>query len=245
MSETLGEIQERLRPDHLIQQAKDTVTEAATGKVRNIMHSAGETATMVADQTKYAGRNRGGLRPHAPGADGAAGRRRHVVAAARPRSVGRVGRRVGRLAGHGHRAPTTAITAYGEDRSLPTRSASTPRRRAKRWASTPRSARETVERVPRKRRARRAPEGVRARQQRARRPRRCARRKTWQTRQHLGGQLGARISARGRRHCGGRRRRDRPVGAEHRDSRTARWARSATRRIERARVAARDRSKRT
>ena len=57
MSETLGEIQERLRPDHLIQQAKDTVTEAATGKVRNIMHSAGETATMVADQTKYAGRN--------------------------------------------------------------------------------------------------------------------------------------------------------------------------------------------
>jgi ElaB/YqjD/DUF883 family membrane-anchored ribosome-binding protein len=57
MSETLGEIQERLRPDHLIQQAKDTVTEAATGKVRNIMYSAGETATMVADQTKYAGRN--------------------------------------------------------------------------------------------------------------------------------------------------------------------------------------------
>jgi ElaB/YqjD/DUF883 family membrane-anchored ribosome-binding protein len=56
MKETLGEIQERLRPDHLIQQAKDTVTEAATGKVRNIMHSAGETATMVADQTKYAGR---------------------------------------------------------------------------------------------------------------------------------------------------------------------------------------------
>lgn len=57
MSETLGEIQDRLRPDHLIQQAKDTVTDAATGKVRNIMHSAGETATMVADQTKYAGRS--------------------------------------------------------------------------------------------------------------------------------------------------------------------------------------------
>lgn len=57
MSETLGEIQERLRPDHLIQQAKDTVTDAATGKVRTIMHSAGETATMVADQTKYAGRS--------------------------------------------------------------------------------------------------------------------------------------------------------------------------------------------
>ena len=57
MSETLGEIQERLRPDHLIQQAKDTVTEAATGKVRTIMHSAGETATRVADQTRYAGRS--------------------------------------------------------------------------------------------------------------------------------------------------------------------------------------------
>jgi ElaB/YqjD/DUF883 family membrane-anchored ribosome-binding protein len=57
MSETLGEIQERLRPDHLMQQAKDTVTEAATGKVRNIMHSAGETATRVADQTRYAGRS--------------------------------------------------------------------------------------------------------------------------------------------------------------------------------------------
>jgi len=57
MSETLGEIQERLRPDHLIQQAKESVTDAATGKVRNIMQSAGETATMVADQTKYAGRS--------------------------------------------------------------------------------------------------------------------------------------------------------------------------------------------
>jgi Protein of unknown function (DUF3618) len=57
MSETLGEIQERLRPDHLIQQAKDTVTDAATGKVRNIMHSAGETATIVADQTRYASRS--------------------------------------------------------------------------------------------------------------------------------------------------------------------------------------------
>ena len=57
MSETLGEIQERLSPDHLIQQAKDTVSEAASGKVRNIMHSASETATRVADQTRYAGRS--------------------------------------------------------------------------------------------------------------------------------------------------------------------------------------------
>jgi ElaB/YqjD/DUF883 family membrane-anchored ribosome-binding protein len=57
MSETLGEIQERLRPDHLIQQAKDSVSEAASGKVRNIMHSAGETATMISDRTRYAGRS--------------------------------------------------------------------------------------------------------------------------------------------------------------------------------------------
>lgn len=65
MSETIGEIQERLRPDHLIQQAKDSVTEAATGKMRNIMYSAGEKAAMVADQTKYAGRNVSGyVRTH-------------------------------------------------------------------------------------------------------------------------------------------------------------------------------------
>ena len=57
MSETLGEIQERLRPEHLIQQAKTTVTDAATGKVRDMMESASETATVVADQTRYAGRN--------------------------------------------------------------------------------------------------------------------------------------------------------------------------------------------
>lgn len=61
MSETIGEIQERLRPDHIIQQAKhtvsDAVTEAATGKVRTIMQSASETATRVADQTRDVGRS--------------------------------------------------------------------------------------------------------------------------------------------------------------------------------------------
>jgi ElaB/YqjD/DUF883 family membrane-anchored ribosome-binding protein len=57
MSETIGEIQERLRPEHLIQQAKTTVTDAATGKVRTMMDSASETATVVADQTRYASRN--------------------------------------------------------------------------------------------------------------------------------------------------------------------------------------------
>lgn len=57
MSNTIGEIQERLSPDHLMQQAKDTVSEAATGKVRDIMHSASETAQMVAEETQYAGRS--------------------------------------------------------------------------------------------------------------------------------------------------------------------------------------------
>ena len=52
MSETIGELQERLRPDHLIQQAKDGVREAATGKVKNIMHSASETAYEAAETAR-------------------------------------------------------------------------------------------------------------------------------------------------------------------------------------------------
>ena len=52
MSETLGEIQERLRPDHLLQQARDGVKEAAAGKARSIMNSAGETAATVAYQAR-------------------------------------------------------------------------------------------------------------------------------------------------------------------------------------------------
>lgn len=55
MSETLGEIQDRLRPDHLLQQAKDGVKEAAAGKARSIMNSAGETAGAVAYRAKGAG----------------------------------------------------------------------------------------------------------------------------------------------------------------------------------------------
>jgi ElaB/YqjD/DUF883 family membrane-anchored ribosome-binding protein len=55
MSETLGELQDRLRPDHLLQQARDGVTNAATGKVRTIMHSAGHTASVVAERTRDAG----------------------------------------------------------------------------------------------------------------------------------------------------------------------------------------------
>lgn len=55
MSETLGEIQDRLRPDHLLQQAKDGVRRAAAGKVRTIMYSAGETAAMAATKTRETG----------------------------------------------------------------------------------------------------------------------------------------------------------------------------------------------
>jgi ElaB/YqjD/DUF883 family membrane-anchored ribosome-binding protein len=55
MSETIGEIQDRLRPDHLLQQAKDGVREAAAGKVRNIMSSAGEKASVAANRARGAG----------------------------------------------------------------------------------------------------------------------------------------------------------------------------------------------
>jgi ElaB/YqjD/DUF883 family membrane-anchored ribosome-binding protein len=55
MSETLGEIQDRLRPDHLLQQAKDGVREAAAGKVKNIMSSAGEKASVAATRARGAG----------------------------------------------------------------------------------------------------------------------------------------------------------------------------------------------
>lgn len=55
MSETLGEIQDRLRPDHLLQQARDGVTHAAAGKVRTIMSSASETASTVATRARGAG----------------------------------------------------------------------------------------------------------------------------------------------------------------------------------------------
>ena len=52
MSETIGEIQERLRPGHLLQQAKDDVREAASGKVKNIMSSASETAYDAAQRAR-------------------------------------------------------------------------------------------------------------------------------------------------------------------------------------------------
>ena len=52
MSETIGEIQDRLRPDYLLQQAKDGVREAATGKVKNIMNSASERAYDAAQRAR-------------------------------------------------------------------------------------------------------------------------------------------------------------------------------------------------
>jgi len=55
MSETLGELQDRLRPDHLLQQARDGVTQAAAGKARKIMSSASDTASTVATRARGAG----------------------------------------------------------------------------------------------------------------------------------------------------------------------------------------------
>ncbi len=52
MSETIEEIQERLKPEHLIQQAKDSVQEAAAGKMRTMMHTAEEAAQTMAGTTQ-------------------------------------------------------------------------------------------------------------------------------------------------------------------------------------------------
>jgi len=55
MSDTIGELQDRLRPDHLLQAAKTNVRDAATGKVKNIMHSASETAVNAAERARGIG----------------------------------------------------------------------------------------------------------------------------------------------------------------------------------------------
>lgn len=52
MSHTLNELQERLSPQHLAQQAKDSVREATVGRVQNLMESAGDTASSVADRAQ-------------------------------------------------------------------------------------------------------------------------------------------------------------------------------------------------
>ena len=51
MTQTLNEIQERLSPEHLMGQVKETVREATVGKVEQFMHKAGET---IADATEPA-----------------------------------------------------------------------------------------------------------------------------------------------------------------------------------------------
>lgn len=52
MSETIEEIQERLSPEHLIQQAKDSVQEAAAGKMRNVVEKTRETVNTAADYVR-------------------------------------------------------------------------------------------------------------------------------------------------------------------------------------------------
>lgn len=52
MSLTLDELQERLSPQHLAQQAKDTVREATVGRVQHMVESAGTTASEVAERAQ-------------------------------------------------------------------------------------------------------------------------------------------------------------------------------------------------
>ena len=49
MSQTINEIQERLSPEHLMGQVKDTVRDATVGKVERVMQRAGETISEVAE----------------------------------------------------------------------------------------------------------------------------------------------------------------------------------------------------
>jgi len=49
MSQTINEIQERLSPDHLMGQVKETVREATIGKVERVMEKVGETISGVAE----------------------------------------------------------------------------------------------------------------------------------------------------------------------------------------------------
>jgi len=49
MSQTINEIQERLSPDHLMDQVKETVREATIGKVERVMDKVGETISGVTE----------------------------------------------------------------------------------------------------------------------------------------------------------------------------------------------------
>lgn len=54
MSQTINELQERLSPQHLAQQARDSVREATVGRVQQFVGTAGETATQVARRAQDA-----------------------------------------------------------------------------------------------------------------------------------------------------------------------------------------------
>jgi ElaB/YqjD/DUF883 family membrane-anchored ribosome-binding protein len=54
MTQTLNEIQERLSPEHLMGQVKETVREATVGKVERVMHKAGETIADVTEPAREA-----------------------------------------------------------------------------------------------------------------------------------------------------------------------------------------------
>jgi ElaB/YqjD/DUF883 family membrane-anchored ribosome-binding protein len=49
MSQTINEIQERLSPDHLLGQVKETVRDATIGKVERVVSSVGETISEVTE----------------------------------------------------------------------------------------------------------------------------------------------------------------------------------------------------
>src|ERR1041385_7628052 len=49
MSQTINEIQERLSPEHLVGQVKETVREATIGKVERVMDKVGQTISGVAE----------------------------------------------------------------------------------------------------------------------------------------------------------------------------------------------------
>ena len=54
MSQTINEIQERLSPEHLMGQVKETVREATVGKVERVMQRAGETISDMAEPAREA-----------------------------------------------------------------------------------------------------------------------------------------------------------------------------------------------
>jgi len=52
MSQTINEIQERLSPEHLVDQAKEAVREATIGKVERVMGQVGETLSEVTEPAR-------------------------------------------------------------------------------------------------------------------------------------------------------------------------------------------------